>query len=311
MAGSDDYTGYLAAPGCEDQLREELGEVEESYGRLLLRRGPAIDAAWAANVWHAPRQLSIESIGDGARQLKAIQRNWALYSHDLHRRAQLIADKLPPLRSAPLAFPCELPAAPLGSWTLLSANTILLAEHCREPKPHGEYPFAEDREGPPSRAYLKLWEALTRAGVHPQPGERCLDLGASPGGWTWVMAQLGAQVIAIDKAPLADDLMASPLVEWRQGSAFALEPTEVGPIDWWFSDIICYPERLLGLVQRWLAAGTVRNFVCTLKFQGVTDHATARAFAAIPHSRLLHLHHNKHELTWIRLEPTMNEGDTP
>ncbi len=26
-----------------------------------------------------------------------------------------------------------------------------------------------------------------------------------------------------------------------------------------------------------------------------------RRFAAIPGSRLLHLHHNKHELTWIKL----------
>jgi 23S rRNA (cytidine2498-2'-O)-methyltransferase len=39
-------------------------------------------------------------------------------------------------------------------------------------------------------------------------------------------------------------------------------------------------------------------FLCTLKFQGETDHATARAFAAIPGSQLLHLSCNKHELTW-------------
>ena len=26
-----------------------------------------------------------------------------------------------------------------------------------------------------------------------------------------------------------------------------------------------------------------------------------RCFAAIPGSRLLHLHHNKHELTWVHL----------
>jgi 23S rRNA (cytidine2498-2'-O)-methyltransferase len=42
----------------------------------------------------------------------------------------------------------------------------------------------------------------------------------------------------------------------------------------------------------------VRNFVCTLKFQGATDHDTIAAFAAIPGSRLFHAHHNKHELTW-------------
>jgi 23S rRNA (cytidine2498-2'-O)-methyltransferase len=65
---------------------------------------------------------------------------------------------------------------------------------------------------------------------------------------------------------------------------------------------VCYPARLLALVERWLAAGTCRRFVCTIKFQGETDHATASRFAAIPGSRLHHLFHNKHELTWIKLE---------
>nr|MDP9196734.1 hypothetical protein [Pseudomonadota bacterium] len=78
-------------------------------------------------------------------------------------------------------------------------------------------------------------------------------------------------------------------------------PEDVGPVDWFCSDVICYPERLLRLVQTWRDSGLVRNFVCTIKFQGPTDHATARAFAAIPGSRLMHLHHNKHELTWISL----------
>ena len=39
----------------------------------------------------------------------------------------------------------------------------------------------------------------------------------------------------------------------------------------------------------------------TLKFQGETDFETAARFAAIPGSRLVHLHHNKHELTWIKV----------
>ena len=43
----------------------------------------------------------------------------------------------------------------------------------------------------------------------------------------------------------------------------------------------------------------MRNFVCTIKFQGETDHETARAFAAIPGASVLHLHQNKHELTLL------------
>jgi 23S rRNA (cytidine2498-2'-O)-methyltransferase len=90
-------------------------------------------------------------------------------------------------------------------------------------------------------------------------------------------------------------------VTTRKESAFGLDPAAIGPIDWLFSDVICYPQRLLKLVERWMVAGTCSRFACTIKFQGKTDHATARAFAAIPGSRLMHLHHNKHELTWVKL----------
>jgi 23S rRNA (cytidine2498-2'-O)-methyltransferase len=196
----------------------------------------------------------------------------------------------------------------LGSWTLLAPDRLLAAAHCNAPFPNGEVTFVEDREGPPNRAYLKLWEALVRLGRWPQPGERCLDLGASPGGWTYVLAKLGAGVVAIDKAPLDPKVAAMPGVAWRGESAFALDPASVGSVDWVFSDVICYPARLLALVERWRASGLARNFVCTIKFQGETDHETAEAFAAIPGAQVLHLHNNKHELTFALLAGAADEG---
>jgi 23S rRNA (cytidine2498-2'-O)-methyltransferase len=300
MAG--ELTGYLAPEGHLEDLQVELGEHGEVHGRLVLVPGPPRPAAWVANLWRAPERLAIASIADGAKQLRARQRNWVLYPHILHRRAGLIAERLPHVGAKPLVFPAPAPRAPLGSWMLLDADTILAAADCASPFANGEARFVEDREGPPNRAYLKLWEALTLIDRRPGPGETCLDLGASPGGWSWVLARLGAQVIAVDKAPLDPAVAALPNVEVRRASAFALEPAEIGSVDWLFSDVICYPARLLALIERWLAAGLARNLVCTLKFQGETDLATAQRFAAIPGSRLLHLHHNKHELTWVRLD---------
>jgi 23S rRNA (cytidine2498-2'-O)-methyltransferase len=241
--------------------------------------------------------MPIQSIGDAAKKLRAVQRNWALYSFAHHRRAALIADKLPKVSSKPLAFGDPAPAAPLGSWTLIAPDRMLAAASCSSPFPNGEVRFVEDRTAP-SRAYLKLWELLTLLGKRPKPSERCIDLGASPGGWSWVLQRLGARVISVDKAPLDPSLVG---IEYRRESAFALDPLTIGPVDWLFSDVVCYPKRLLTLVQRWLAAGTVRCFVCTVKFQGATDFDAMQAFAAIPGSRLLHLHNNKHELTWVRL----------
>ena len=301
MAEPAAFTAYLAADGFVEDLRAELGEVSAAYGRLLLASGPARPAAWAANIWHGPLLLRIASIGDAAKQLRGIQRNWALYSHAHHRRAALIEERLPKVSAKPLHFPEPAPTAPLGSWTLIEEGMLLVAAHCSSPFPNGEARFLEDKTAPPSRAYLKLWEALTLAREHPEPGALCLDLGSSPGGWSWALARLGARVISVDKAPLEPRIAAMPEIDFRRESAFGLDPRALGPIDWLFSDVVCYPRRLLGLVERWLAAGTCRRFVCTLKFQGATDHVAARDFAAIPGSRLMHLHHNKHELTWIKL----------
>jgi 23S rRNA (cytidine2498-2'-O)-methyltransferase len=295
-------TAYLAAKGYVDELAKELSGVERAYGRLLLAPGPPRPAAWAANVWLDPQEIGITSISDAAAKLRAIQRNWAAFAPVLHRRAVLIQEQLPKVSARPLVFGTPAPAAPLGSWTLLDPGTMLAAAHCTSPFANGEVQFVEDRLGPPSRAYLKLWEALTVTGRRPEPGEICLDLGSSPGGWSWALQQMGARVISVDKAPLTPEIARLPGIEHRQQSAFALDPHMVPPVDWLFSDVACYPARLLALVERWLAAGTCRRFVCTVKFQGMTDHAIARRFAAISGAELRHLFHNKHELTWIKLD---------
>ncbi len=294
-------TGYLAPEEHIGDMLAELGGDAVPHGRLALAPGPVRQTAWVANVWHDPRPIAISSIADGARALRGIQRNWALYASGLHRRASLIGERLPHVSAKPLNFPAALPAAPLGSWTLLDTQTILASAHCSSPFPNGEVRFVEDRSGPPNRAYLKLWEALTIAGRRPGPGSLCLDLGSSPGGWSWALQKLGARVISVDKAPLAPSIAALPGIEFRRTSAFALDPATIGPVDWLFSDVICYPARLLHLVEAWLASGRAGNFVCTLKFQGATDMHTAGRFAAIAGSRLVHLCHNKHELTWIKL----------
>lgn len=114
-----------------------------------------------------------------------------------------------------------------------------------------------------------------------------------------MLAGLGARVFSIDKAPLDEAIARRSNVNHCLGSGFGLDPAAVGQVDWLFSDMICYPARLLALVRQWLAQGSMRHALCTLKFQSDTDHETARAFAAIPGSRLRHLSCNRHELTWF------------
>lgn len=315
---SGTFTGYLAAPGFLPELLEELelsgaagpghvvlGDLVFTVNQAQPAMNQAKPAAWAQNIWLDARLVPAPSIGQAARALRDIQRNWWPHPVRLARRSVLVTDKLPKVSARPQVFGEPAPTAPLGSWTLWDELWLIAAPSCTSKYPDGRPQFVEDRESAPSRAYLKLWETFTVLGAAPGPGELCLDLGSSPGGWTWVLASLGARVFSVDKALLDPRISAMRNVDHCLGSGFGLDPaiaaTPEKPVDWLFSDMACYPERLLGLIQRWLESGACRNFVCTLKFQAETDHATARAFAAIPGSRLLHLAHNKHELTWALL----------
>jgi 23S rRNA (cytidine2498-2'-O)-methyltransferase len=70
------------------------------------------------------------------------------------------------------------------------------------PYPKGEIPVASDKAAP-SRAFSKLLEAEQRLGCRIRPGETCVDLGASPGSWSYVALNRGARVIAVDRARCA------------------------------------------------------------------------------------------------------------
>ena len=297
-------SAYLAAEGYEEPLGEELARaglgVTRWHGRLALSPDPPRPSAWALEAWTAPRTLEVASVKAAADSLRALQRNWAHYGAGHFRRSALIAARLPPVAAKPLRFPQLAPASHLGAWTLLEPGVLLASPTKTSPFPNGAVAFVEDRAGPPSRAYLKLWEAFTRMGTWPQPGEACIDLGASPGGWTWAAAQLGARVKAIDRAPLDPAVAAMPGVAWSQGNAFAVEPE---PVDWLLSDVIAYPAPLLDLVRRWIAAGVAGKVVCTIKLQGATDHAAIEAFAGIAGGTVMHLAHNKHELTFCWARP--------
>ena len=53
-----------------------------------------------------------------------------------------------------------------------------------------------------SRAEFKLLEAMQAFDIKTWAGQRALDLGAAPGGWTKILAERGVQVTAVDPAAL-------------------------------------------------------------------------------------------------------------
>lgn len=296
---------YLTNEKFLPELLEELKNVRSVHGSLVLTDGPIQNSVWAQNIWLDCEIVSFESITQAAKILKSRGKLWASYTFDNHRRAQLIQDQLPKLKPRIMDFLGDVPENNLGAWTLLDKNTLLAASKTNSPFPLGEVQFKEDKKNPPSRAYLKLWELFTVYGVKPRPNQRVVDFGSCPGGWTWVLQTAGCHVVSIDRAPLEEHIARLPKVEFIKTNAFNVKPEDIGAIDWFFSDIICYPEKLFELVQAWQKSGLCSNFVCTIKFQGKTDFETLKKFQAMENSRVQHLYHNKHEVTvWIKTSST-------
>ncbi len=291
--------GFLAHMDFKQDLFKELNSSDQDLwlGPLCLsssHKGPSI---WAQQEWLNPEVIEIRSIRHAADELRARGRNWSPVAHKFHRRSQLIVDLLPKLSSKKLKFLSDLPTLPMGAFALESESRLWLSRETNHPLPLGKVEFNENKSDPPSRAYLKLWELFTLHFNPPEKGEFCLDLGASPGGWTWVLSQLGAKVLAVDRTLLAPSLMKK--VTFERASAFSLKPENFDSVDWLFSDVICYPGKLLEFVHRWVESGRVAKIVCTIKFQGETDFDILREFGKIPGAWIRHLYHNKHEVTFV------------
>ncbi|MCG3200961.1 MAG: Ribosomal RNA large subunit methyltransferase M [Gammaproteobacteria bacterium] len=121
----------------------------------------------------------------------------------------------------------------------------------------------------PSRSVLKLEEALrvflTEEERHRslRPGMLAVDLGAAPGGWSWLLARHGMRVIAVDNGRLAEAVLATGQVEHRREDGFAFRPRR--RVDWMVCDIVEQPSRVAQRVSRWFARSWCRQAIFNLK----------------------------------------------
>lgn len=188
------------------------------------------------------------------------------------------------------------------SWTAFE-DGIIFCDNPFSRFPIGWHEFNEDKKFPPNRAYLKLWELFT---VHPfefNKKEAVIDVGSSPGGWSWVLSQYFLKVYSIDKAELDSKIMYLPNIEYINGDAFKIQTENFKDCTWIFSDIICAPLKSYELIQNWLTHSSVKNFVCTLKFKGNCDFDILKKCLLIEGSQLIHLYQNKNEVTWFKVQP--------
>ncbi len=121
----------------------------------------------------------------------------------------------------------------------------------------------------PSRSTLKLEEAWHHFIPRDQwdtrlaAGMTAVDLGASPGGWTWQLVNRDIEVMAVDNGPMDEALLESGLVGHYRADGFAFRPKR--PVDWMVCDIVEKPAKNAALLETWIGEGLCREAVVNLK----------------------------------------------
>ncbi|MBS0372657.1 MAG: 23S rRNA (cytidine(2498)-2'-O)-methyltransferase RlmM [Proteobacteria bacterium] len=164
----------------------------------------------------------------------------------------------------------------------------------------------------PSRSTLKLAEAiLTLLTPDEQQatlraGLQAVDLGASPGGWSWQLASRGLRVTAIDNGPLAPSALATGLITHQRADGFTWRPKK--PVEWMVCDMVEQPSRIAPLMAEWIASGRCRHTIFNLKLpmkRRQEEVERCRALidqrlrpAGIKYTlRIKHLYHDREEVT--------------
>ncbi len=177
----------------------------------------------------------------------------------------------PALRKAGLLAQRDDFSAPRLHVFFTAGDHVFLATS--DPRDSAPWPLGIPRLKPhpeaPSRSALKLEEALLTLLDEDQrtrllqPGMRGADLGAAPGGWTWVLARHGLHVTAIDNGPLRQHLLDSGQVEHLRADGFAWQPPR--PLDWLVCDMVEQPRRVAARMAEWMREGWCQHAIFNLK----------------------------------------------
>ncbi len=172
-------------------------------------------------------------------------------------------------------------------------------------KPGGNSRMKWD-DSAPSRSYLKMEEAIDFMPVKPVAGERVIDLGAAPGGWTHAFVKRGCHVLAVDHGPmkLPPSQDGWGTVEHRRENGITFNaPSHWPVVDWLVGDMLIAPGVALGLLRRWLEPGKTRRIVCNIKLPQEHPYAAIKPVEELlKGQRLFHyairqLYHDRREVT--------------
>ena len=177
----------------------------------------------------------------------------------------------PALRKAGWLTAKDDPRRPRLHVVFLGGHHIVLASS--DPADSAPWPLGIPRlrmnADAPSRSALKLEEALLTL-LDDDERDRLLrdnmqaaDLGAAPGGWTWVLMRHGMKVTAVDNGPLKQALLDSGRVDHLRADGFSWQPKR--RLDWMVCDMVEQPRRVAERMATWLREGWCRRTIFNLK----------------------------------------------
>ncbi len=165
----------------------------------------------------------------------------------------------------------------------------------------------------PSRSALKLEEAFLtllderERGLLLRDNMQAADLGAAPGGWSWVLMRHGMMVTSVDNGPMRESLLDSGRVEHVRADGFQWQPRR--RVDWMVCDMVEQPRKVADRMATWFREGWCKQAVFNLKLPMKKRWEETRicleAFELQTHRpmtiRARQLYHDREEITVLAM----------
>lgn len=294
--------------GAEQALKAEVARLRPAWrfafsrpGLLTFRAdapiGPdvSLDAVFArahgASLGRAA--TSADAVATARRVLDARDARGPLFLHVFERDRARPGEEEPGDTYGPLAAEVRerlLAAAPEGTFAPLDAlvgaprtgalvldviaapdEPLFLGLHAHgpghSPHPGGRPPLTLPPEAP-SRAWLKLEEALAWSALPLRRGDVAVEIGSAPGGASWALLQRGLTVVGVDPGAMDPRVLAAPRFQHLQVPLGDLRREQLPPdVRWLLLDVNLAPQVALHGVRRIVSTlrGTLRGAIFTLK----------------------------------------------
>lgn len=131
----------------------------------------------------------------------------------------------------------------------------------------GVIPLVPTNVAPISRAYFKIREAVSWAGLNLRPGQTCVEIGSAPGGSCQWLLEQDLKVIGIDPADIDPVIATHPNFTHIRRRGREVRRQDIKKCDWLLSDANLPPNYVLDTIADLVSHPSIKpqGLVLTLK----------------------------------------------